>query len=293
LADHVVQANGVDLCFETFGDRTDPAIVLIHGAGNSMLSWDEEFCERLATGDRFVIRYDSRDAGRSVTYEPGNPQYTVRDLVADAVGLLDHFGLASAHFVGMSGGAAIAQLLALDHPDRVASLTLASSTPGIPGEETADLPGVSGELKTFFANQPPEPDWADRPAVIDYIVEAERPFAAPSRPLDEAAMRDLAGRVFDRSVNIAASLTNPFLVPTGEPWRQRLGQVAAPTLVVHGAEDPLLPYAHGRALAQEIPGAELLALEHTGHEYFPRETWDVVVPAILRHTSRTGEGRAR
>ena len=111
-----------------------------------------------------------------------------------------------------------------------------------------------------FANEPPEPDWTDRAAVIDYLVEGERPYAARSRPYDEAAMRDLAGRVFDRSTNIAASLTNPFLVEAGDPWRPRLGQVAAPTLVVHGTEDPLFPYGHAVALANEIPGAELLAL---------------------------------
>ncbi len=280
----IIQANGVDLCAEAFGDPADPAILLLHGAGNSMLSWDEELCERLAAGRRFVIRYDRRDAGRSVTYERGAPPYSGRDLVDDVVGLLDSFGLASAHLVGMSAGAALAQLVALEHPDRVASLTLASSTPGIPGEETQDLPGVSDELRAVFANEPPEPDWADRAAVIDYLVEAERPYAARSRPFDEAAMRELAGRVFDRSLDIAANLTNPYLVDTGDPWRHRLGAVAAPTLVVHGTEDPLLPYAHGVALADAIPGAELLALEHTGHEYFPRTTWDLVVPAILRHT---------
>jgi pimeloyl-ACP methyl ester carboxylesterase len=283
--DHIVQANGVDLCVETFGDPADPAILLIHGAGNCMLSWDDELCERLAAGPRFIIRYDSRDAGRSVTYEPGAPHYALRDLVADAVGLLDTFGLASAHLVGMSAGAAIAQLVALDNPDRVASLTLASSTPGIPGHETPDLPAISEELEAVFTHEPTEPDWADRAAVIDYLVEAERPYAARSRPFDEAAMRDLAGRVFDRSANIAANLTNPFIVDAGDPWRQRLGQVAAPTLVVHGTEDPLFPYGHAVALAKEIPGAELLALEQTGHEYFPRETWDLVVPAILEHTS--------
>jgi pimeloyl-ACP methyl ester carboxylesterase len=280
----IIQANGVDLCTEAFGDPADPAILLLHGAGNSMLSWDEELCERLAAGRRFVIRYDRRDAGRSVTYERGAPPYSGRDLVDDVVGLLDSFGLASAHLVGMSAGAALAQLVALEHPDRVASLTLASSTPGIPGEETQDLPGVSDELRAVFANEPPEPDWADRAAVIDYLVEAERPYAARSRPFDEAAMRELAGRVFDRSLDIAANLTNPYLVDTGGPWRHRLGEVVAPTLVVHGTEDPLLPYAHGVALADAIPGAELLALEHTGHGYFPRTTWDLVVPAILRHT---------
>jgi pimeloyl-ACP methyl ester carboxylesterase len=283
--DHIVQANGVDLCVETFGHHADPAILLVHGAGSSMLSWDEELCERLAAGRRFVIRYDLRDAGRSVTYEPGAPPYALRDLVADAVALLDSLGRKRAHLVGMSTGAAIAQLVALDHPDRVASLTLASSTPGIPGQENRDLPGIWDELKDFFAHERAAPDWGDRAAVIDYLVEGERPYAARSRPFDEAAMRELAGRVFDRSTNIEASLTNPFIVETGDPWRERLGQVAAPTLVVHGTEDPLFPYGHAVALAEEIPGAEVLALEQTGHEYFPRATWEVVVPAILRHTA--------
>jgi pimeloyl-ACP methyl ester carboxylesterase len=280
--DRIVQANGVDLCLETFGDPADPVIVLSHGVGNSMLSWDERFCARLADGRRFVIRYDIRDAGRSVTYTPGAPEYTLRDLVADVVALLDGFGLDTAHFVGLSGGGLIGQLLALDHPRRLASLTMVSSTPGIPGQETTDLPGVSDALKAFFADEPPQPDLTDRAAVIEYIVESERPFAAD---FDEAAMRELATRVFDRAADIAASLTNPFMVDSGDPWRERLGQVAVPTLVVHGTEDPLFPLAHGRALADEIPGAELLAVEPMGHEYFPPATWDVVVPAILRHTA--------
>jgi pimeloyl-ACP methyl ester carboxylesterase len=143
-----------------------------------MLSWDAELCERLAAGRRFVIRADSRDVGRSVTYARGAPQYALRDLVADAIGLLDTFGLARAHLVGMSAGAAIAQLVGLDHPARVASLTLSSSTPGIPGEENCDLPPVSEVLKAFFTHGLPEPDWADRAAVIDYLVEAERPSQA-------------------------------------------------------------------------------------------------------------------
>jgi len=105
-----------------------------------MLSRDDELCERLAAGPRFVIRYDGRDAGRSVTYERGAPQYALHDLVADSVGLLDTLGLTSAHLVGMSLGAAIGQLLALDHPDRVASLTLVSSTPGGSGHENPAFP---------------------------------------------------------------------------------------------------------------------------------------------------------
>jgi pimeloyl-ACP methyl ester carboxylesterase len=249
-----------------------------------MLSWDDGLCERLAAGHRFVIRYDSRDAGRSASHEPDAPPYTLRDLAADAVGLLDTLSLPSAHVVGMSLGGSIGQLLALDHPERVASLTLASSTPA-DGRGHPDLPGPSEELRALFANEPAEPDWGDRAAAIDYLVEVERPFAARSRPFDEAAMRDLAGRVFDRTANLAANMTNTFMTDMREPWSGRLGEITAPTLVIHGSEDPMFPLAHARALASEIPDAELLALEGTGHEYFPPHTWGIVVPAILGHTS--------
>jgi pimeloyl-ACP methyl ester carboxylesterase len=279
----IVRANGVDLCVETFGDPADPAILLIMGAAASMLSWQDEFCERLAAGSRFVIRYDHRDTGRSVSYEPGAPPYALRDLVADGVGLLDALGLPRAHLVGMSMGGAIAQIAALDHPDRVASLTLVSTSPAAPGPDDPDLPPSPEETRAQFAGMT-EPDWSDRAAVIDYLVEFERACASSSREFDEAAMRDLAGRVFDRTVNIEATMTNHFAMDGGDRWRERLGEVGAPALVVHGTEDPVFPYRHALVLADEIPGAHLLTLEQTGHE-LPRPTWDVVVPAVLRHTS--------
>jgi pimeloyl-ACP methyl ester carboxylesterase len=175
----------------------------------------------------------------------------------------------------MSLGGAIGQRLALDHPDPVAALTLASCTPGIPGHESPDLPGA---VETLFANEPTTPDWTDRAAVIDYLVEAERPY---SPRFDEAAMRVTMERVVDHTDNLESSATNVFMMEPGEPWRARLGEIAAPTLVAHGVEDPMFPYPHAEALADEIPGAELLPLEQTGHEYFPPATWDLVVPAIL------------
>ncbi len=278
-------ATGVELCVESFGDPADPAILLIHGAGHSLLAWDEEFVGRLTAGGRRVIRFDSRDAGRSTGYPAGEPAYGLGDLAADAAALLDVLGIAAAHVVGMSQGAAVAQLLALDHADRVASLTLASSTPGGPGHHHADLPGASQGLQKFFANEPAAPDWSDRAAVIDYLVEVERPFAANSRPFDTDGMRAAAERVVDRTADIAAQLTNPFMIDAGEPWRARLGHVSAPTLVLHGTEDPLFPIGHGHALAAEIPGARFIPMEQTGHEVFPRHQWDMVVPAILDHTA--------
>jgi pimeloyl-ACP methyl ester carboxylesterase len=283
--ERIVRANGVDICVETFGDPADPPILLIMGGAASMDWWEDGFCERLIAGSRFVIRYDHRDTGRSVSYEPGAAPYSLRDLAEDAVGLLDAFGLESAHLVGFSIGGWIGQLVALDHPDRVASLTLISTTPTA-GPSDPDLPEMSQELQAFFAEETSEPDWSDRDAMIDYIVEGERPFAG-SRPFNEAAIREIAARVFDRTTNLASSITNHAGIDSGERWRERLGEVSAPTLIIHGTEDPMYPYGNAVALAKEIPGAQLLALERVGHETPTphRALWDVVVPAILRHTS--------
>src|SRR5688500_11516295 len=126
--ERIIRANGVDLCVQTFGDRVDPPILLIMGGASSMDWWEDAFCERLMAGSRFVVRYDHRDTGQSVSYELGAAPYSLRDLAEDAVGLLDAFGLESAHLVGMSMGGWIGQLVALENPDRVASLTLISTS---------------------------------------------------------------------------------------------------------------------------------------------------------------------
>jgi pimeloyl-ACP methyl ester carboxylesterase len=244
--------------------------------------WEDEFCERLAAGGRFVIRYDHRDTGRSVTYEPGAPGYTGPDLVDDAVGVLDALDVRRAHIVGMSMGGALAQVAALDHPDRVASLTLIATSSG--GPQEPDLPGMPDEAIAKFQALT-EPDWSDRGAVIDHLTELSRACASPSREFDESAVRTLLERVVDRTINIASTSKNHHLAEGGSRWRERLGELDVPTLVIHGTEDPVMPLGHGLALAREIPGARLLTLDHTGHE-LPRPVWDVVVPAILAHTSR-------
>ncbi|MEJ3651753.1 alpha/beta hydrolase [Actinomycetes bacterium KLBMP 9759] len=287
MTERTITANGVELATTTAGDPTDPAVLLMHGAGQSSAAWEDEFVSRLAAGGRFVVRFDARDAGRSTTYPVGAPEYALPDLGADAVGVLDELGIERAGVVGVSQGSAVAQLLALDHPDRVASLTTIAATPGGPGHDNPDLPAPTEAVLASFQDETPPPDWDDRAAVVAYLVDAERPFAATSRPFDEAMHRAAAERAADRAgATIAAQVTNPFLISAGPAWRARLGEITAPTLVLHGTEDPFFTYDHGVALAKEIPGARLVALEATGHEMPPRHTWDVVVPALIEQTAQ-------
>ncbi len=274
-----VTANGVELCVETFGSPASPALLLIGGMAMSMDWWENGLCERLAAGPRFVIRYDLRDTGGSVASAPGAPAYDGMDLVADAVGLLDALGVARAHVVGVSMGGGIAQHLALDHADRVASLTLIATSAGGPG-----LPPPSDRLRARFDAPPPEPDWSDRDAVVAYLVDDAHAYAG-TLPFDEDAARALAARVVSRTVDIEASTKNHLLLEGGEPLLPRLGEIRAPTLVLHGTDDPLFPPAHGQALAAAIPGARLVLLEGMGHEVPPRPLWDQVVGSVLDHTA--------
>jgi pimeloyl-ACP methyl ester carboxylesterase len=272
-----VQVNGVELCVETFGRPTDPAILLIMGAGASMDWWQDDFCARLAAGPRYVIRYDHRDTGQSTSYPPGEPGYTGDDLVADAAALIAALGVRRAHAVGQSAGGALAQLLALDHPERVASLTLVATSPAGPDP---DLPPMTDEASAAFAAIA-EPDWSDRAAVIEHLTEQWRAGASRSRPFDAQGTRALSARVVDRTTNMESSTKNFYAAEGSDRWRERLGGLHVPTLVVHGTGDPVFPLGHGEALAREIPRAELLTLEGGGHE-LARRDWDVVVPAIVR-----------
>jgi pimeloyl-ACP methyl ester carboxylesterase len=278
----VIETNGVELCTEAFGDPADPPILLVMGIGASMLWWEEDFCRMLADAGRFVIRYDHRDTGRSVNYEPGHPEYTGDDLVADAAGVLDAHDIAAAHVVGVSAGGAFAQVLALDFAERVQSLVLISSTRALPGGR--ELPPPSEEFMRFVTTE--KVDWSDAESVIEYLVEYSRVLTGGRRPFDEAAARELARRDVERARNFAAA-QNHNAIPDEERAREPLSSISAPTLVIHGSADPMFPPEHGNALADEIPDARLLMLDGAGHGV-DRVDWETIVRAIVQHTASVG-----
>jgi pimeloyl-ACP methyl ester carboxylesterase len=282
MAERMIEANGVELCTEPFGVPGDPPVLLVMGVGGSMLWWEEGFCRLLAEGGRFVIRYDHRDTGRSVSYEPGRPPYTGADLVADAVGVLDAYEIAAAHVVGVSAGGAFAQLLALDFPDRVLSLVLISTSPATAGERS--LPAATERFNDFLASA--SVDWSDHGSVIEYLVGYERMLAGGVRPFDEVAWRELVRRDVERARDIAAS-QNHSLIAEGDVPSEQISSIAAPTLVIHGRADPMFPLPHGQALAKEIPGARLLILEGAGHG-IERADWEPIARALLAHTAAAG-----
>jgi pimeloyl-ACP methyl ester carboxylesterase len=255
---------------EAFGSAGDPALLLLHGAGNSMMAWDAELCEQLAAQGRHVIRLDSRDAGRSPRAEaPGG--YSLHDLAADVVECLDALDLPAATLAGISQGGMTAQIVAVEHPDRVDGLALISTT--ILGDEA--LPGPDPAL---FSGEPEPPDWNDRAAVVRHLVELERPYAGET--FDEELMARVAERSADHADDIATQLSYPFQAETGELVGPRLGEIRAPTVVVHGTADPMFPLAHGEALAAAIPGARLLALDGFGHAALPRRFWPDLLAAM-------------
>lgn len=266
-----MNVNGVELCVETFGDSSDPAVLLIHGACASMLWWETELCTTLAARGRFVIRYDNRDTGLSVSYPPGQPGYALSDMVLDAVGILDALGVARAHVVGRSMSGAIALALGVEHADRVASLTFVATTTGDP-----DLPPMT---EAFL-----EASAVESPSDVESIVTVLRAYAGTSPYFDEEHVRRLAVEDVERTVNVASAMTNHFLIEFDAPRTGGFGDVVAPTLVVHGSLDPVFPPVHGEALRDAVPGARLLVLDLVGHD-LPRPVWPEFVAALVEHTA--------
>jgi pimeloyl-ACP methyl ester carboxylesterase len=259
--DRMIDSRGVRLATEAFGDPGDPAIVLVMGATASRLGRPDALCAGLSAERRFVVRYDHRDTGASTTRPPGQADYTIEDLADDLVAVLDGHDLPSAHLVGMSLGGYLSQMVALDHPARVASLTLIASEPL--GWDGPPLPTLSPAILDHFGALATL-DWSDRAAVAAFLLETDRLCAGPRHGFDAAAAAGRIDAVLARTASIASAF-NHATAPVARDWTGRFRSIAAPTLVIHGTADSVLPPDNGRALAESI-SARLHLMEGVGHE---------------------------
>lgn len=277
MNERIIKSDGIELCTDSFGEREKPAILLIMGAQSSMTWWEDGFCQRLADEGRFIIRYDNRDVGRSTTCEPGQPDYTFEDMADDAIRVLNAYKVEQAHIVGMSMGGMLTQMIALRHPERVLTITLLSTSNFAP-----QLPPMEEKVMEFFSNLEAV-DWTNEQSVVRFAVDRSKILVGSKHLFDENKVRSLAKKEFTRSTN-PASMTNHGLLSGGESYLVRTGEIGVPALIIHGTEDPIIPFAHGTNLANEIPGSTLLALKGTGHELH-YDDWDIVIDSIIKHTS--------
>jgi pimeloyl-ACP methyl ester carboxylesterase len=288
--EQVATVGELELCFETFGDRADPALVLIMGLGTQMIAWRDEFCDRLASCGFFVIRFDNRDVGRSTRLEhlpvPTRGQllrrdkraasYTLEDMALDVVGLLDHLEVERAHVVGASMGAMIAQTVAAHHPDRVFSLV---SIMGSTGSRWSGQPRLRAAM--VLMSVPP----ADRDGFADHLVNNLAVIGSPGFERDEAELRRFALATFDRGRNPAGASRQLAAILALGDRTPALRRITAPTLVIHGSADTLVRPSGGRATAKAISGARLLEIQGMGHD-LPRDTWPEIIDAIVKNAAR-------
>ena len=278
----------VTLCYETFGDPADPAILLIMGLGTQMVAWREDFCRQLVDRGFYVIRYDNRDAGKSTSMQGPGPttlelvtrrikhlSYKLEELADDAVGLLDHLGIQKAHIVGASMGGMVAQHVAMRYPGRVLSLTSIMSTVGGRWAGRARLSVIP-----LFLTAPPK----DREAYIERAVKLFR-MVGSKRLFDEEYVREGAAASFDRGVNFAGTGRQLAAITADGNRSKRLARVTAPTLVIHGKDDKLVTPSGGKATAKAIKGAKLLMMDDMGHD-LPRAVWPKLIDAIVGNTKR-------
>lgn len=268
---HVIDVDGIDIWCEEFGRRGDPEVLLIMGTGESGLSWPDPLCVSLAEEGRHVIRYDNRDTGRSSRIDFTGDPYTLTDMAADAMGVLDALGVTAAHIVGVSMGGMIAQEIAIESPERVLTLTLLITTPtvndpvnpttfvnGLPDMDVARLMPVFMEL----AEHPPTTD-AER---VESALALARATKGSRGFLNEEAFRESTVRTLAHSGSPGNTQNHSQAISRSRDRTELLKSVVVPTLVVHGTEDPIFPYAHAVATSQAVPGARLMTMEGMGHE---------------------------
>jgi pimeloyl-ACP methyl ester carboxylesterase len=285
-----VTANGIQIEYECFGDQSNPPLLLIMGLGAQMIVWDTEFCEQLADRGFRVIRFDNRDVGLSTHFhdaptpdvlgamsgDTSSASYTLSDMAADAAGLLDALDISAAHIVGASMGGMIAQAFAIEYPDKTLSLCSIMSTTG---DVEVGQPATDA-LEVLVGAPPQNVEEAAYTAVL-----ASKVIGGKGYPLDEERVRARAVEAWNRDhdqLGFARQLVG--IVASGDRTPGLRG-VTAPTLVIHGADDPLVTPSGGEATAKAIPGAELLTLDGMGHD-MPIPLWPRIIDAIVDNTGR-------
>jgi pimeloyl-ACP methyl ester carboxylesterase len=280
----------LELCYETFGTATAPPMLLIMGLGSQMLLWDDRFCEQLASRGFRVIRFDNRDIGRSTQLRGAKiptrwqllrrsargAAYMLEDLAADCVGLLDALEIGAAHIVGASMGGMIAQLVAIEHPNRVLSLVSIMSTTGNPRV---------GKPQPRMMMMLMRKGKREREAYIEDHIETYRAIGSQQYDFEEEYKRERAGRLFERGVYPAGSARQLGAVVAAADRTEDLASVRAPTTVIHGDADPLVDISGGRATAEAIPAARLVIFPGMGHD-LPRALWPEIIDAIVENTMR-------
>ncbi|MDD9904793.1 MAG: alpha/beta hydrolase [Rhodospirillaceae bacterium] len=289
--------NGVELEYELTGPEDGPPLLLVGGLGVQIISWTETFVAALADRGFRVIAYDNRDIGLSTKHDDWGPAdiktafkqarakekveapYTLEDMADDAAGLLEALGIDKAHIVGSSNGGAIAQTLAIRHPDKIATMVSIMATSGRRG-----LPRPEGEVAEWLA-RPRNPS-GTREGAMDEAVSTSHLIGSPGFPRDEQVLRDRAGRLYDRSFYPAGNSRHLLAsIASGDGRAARLGEITAPTLVIHGRDDPLVDLACAEDVQKTIPGAEMLVIDGMGHDY-PDGAVPQIADAVLDNAKR-------
>ncbi len=290
-----ITANGIQIEYDTFGKHGDPPLLLIVGLACQLIHWDEGLCEQLARRGHYVIRFDNRDAGLSTKLaesgipdigqiikarmkgEVMRPPYTLEDMADDAVGLLDALEIEKAHICGISMGGMIAQTIALNHRQRILSLISIYSQTGNPA-----LPPPTPEALECLLTPPP----MEREANITYTLDVWRTFSGTGFPLDEDWHRKIAAQAYDRAFYPEGVARQMAAVFAQKNRKSELGSVSVPTLVIHGADDPLVAVEGGKDTADAIPGAELVIIDGMGHDLPHGGAWSQIVDGIVNHTQK-------
>lgn len=280
MNERIVYNREVAICTESFGNKSDPGIVLLAGATVSMLFWDKEFCERLASNGFFVIRYDNRDVGKSQSYAPGSMSYNILDLLDDVMAILVNYGIETAHFVGMSLGGLISQIAALKYPQHVATLTLISTGPW--GNPHPDIPEMDQRIIDFH-EKAAKVQWTNENEVVDYMLKGAK-LMSGRKPFDKNNTEKVIRAEFRRAYNYI-TMFNHAALQGGEAYYNRLDEIVQPTLIIHGTDDKIWHFKHTETLLQSIKESKLLVLEGTGHELH-RLDWTRIIEGINTHVKQ-------